>query len=75
MAEAEAYLVDGEEIVITDRMNVQCDGGGGALGHPVEYLTLVKGGQTVCKYCDRRYVHKSHPDCAEIKRKGQRFAA
>lgn len=72
---AEAYLVDGEEIVITDRMNVQCDGGGGALGHPIEYLTLVKGGQAVCKYCDRRYVHKSHADCAEIRTKGRKFAA
>jgi len=75
MADEEVYLVDGEEIVITDRPHVQCDGGGGALGHPIEYLTLAKGGQTVCKYCDRRYVHKSHPDCAEIRRKGQSFAA
>lgn len=75
MAEAEAYLVSGEEVVITDRMHVQCDGGNGPLGHPVEYLTLEKGGQTVCKYCDRRFVHKSHPDAAEIRRIGQRFAA
>jgi uncharacterized Zn-finger protein len=75
MADEEAYLVDGEEVVITDRMQVQCDGGGGPLGHPMEYMTLAKGGQTTCKYCDRRYVHKSHPDCAEIRQKGQRFAA
>lgn len=75
MADGEAYLIDGEEVVVTDRMNVQCDGGGGTLGHPVEYLTLVKGGQTVCKYCDRRYVHKSHPEAAEVRRKGRRFAA
>jgi uncharacterized Zn-finger protein len=75
MASDDVYLIDGEEVVLTDRMTVQCDGGGGALGHPVEYLTLVKGGQTVCKYCDRRYVHKSHPEAAEIRRKGQRFAA
>ncbi len=75
MADEEVYLVDGEEIVITDRMHVQCDGGGGALGHPVEYLTLKKGGQTVCKYCDRRYLHKSQPEVAEIRRTGQLFAA
>jgi len=75
MADEEVYLVDGEEIVITDRLHVQCDGGGGPLGHPIEYLTLEKGGQTVCKYCDRRYVHTSHPDTAEIRKKGQRFAA
>lgn len=75
MAEAEVYLIDREEIVITDQMHVQCDGGGGALGHPIEYLTLIKGGQAVCKYCDRRYVHKSHPEVAEIRKKGQLFAA
>jgi uncharacterized Zn-finger protein len=75
MADEDIYLVEGEEIVITDRMHVQCDGGGGALGHPVEYLTLEKGGQTVCKYCDRRYVHKSRPEVAEIRRTGQLFAA
>jgi uncharacterized Zn-finger protein len=73
--EMEAYLIAAEEIVITDRMHVQCDGGGGALGHPVEYLTLIKGGQAVCKYCDRRYVHKTHPDCVEIRAKGRKFAA
>ena len=74
LADWEVYLIDREEVVITDEMHVQCDGGG-ALGHPVEYLTLIKGGQTVCKYCDRRYVHKSHPDCALIRKTGQRFAA
>lgn len=75
MADIEAYMVGGEEIVITDKMHEQCDGGGGPLGHPVEYLTLEKGGQTVCKYCDRRYVHKSHADVAAIRQQGQRFAA
>ena len=75
MADDEVFMLDGEEIVITERMQVQCDGGGGPLGHPVEYLTLVKGGQTTCKYCDRRYVHKSHPGCADIKQSGKRFAA
>lgn len=75
MADEEIYLVDGEEIVITDQMHVQCDGGNGPLGHPVEYLTLEKGGQTVCKYCDRRFVHKTHADVAAIRQNGQRFAA
>jgi len=75
MAEQEVYLLDGEEIVITDQMQVQCDGGGGALGHPVEYLTLVKGGQATCKYCDRRYVHISNPACVDIRKGGKSFAA
>jgi uncharacterized Zn-finger protein len=75
MADDEVFLLDGEEIVITERMQVQCDGGGGPLGHPIEYMTLAKGGQTVCKYCDRRYVHKSHPASADIKQSGRSFAA
>lgn len=71
----EVYLVAGEEVVITERMQVQCDGGNGALGHPIEYLTLEKGLQAVCKYCDRRFVHKSHAECATIRSQGTRFAA
>ncbi len=73
MDEGEHYLVDGEEVVITPRLKVRCDGGCGPLGHPVEYLTLEKGGQAVCKYCDRRFVHVHHPDAAELRRKGRPF--
>jgi uncharacterized Zn-finger protein len=75
MGDEEIYLVEGEEVVITGHMHVKCDGGNGPLGHPIEYLTLERGGQAVCKYCDRRYVHKSHADCTEIRATGQRFAA
>ena len=75
MGDEEIYLVEGEEVVITGQMHVKCDGGNGPLGHPIEYLTLEKGGQTTCKYCDRRYVHKSHPSCAEIRKQGRLFAA
>ncbi len=75
MGDEEFYLVDGEEVVLTDRMYVQCDGGAGVLGHPLEYLTLEKGGQTICKYCDRRYVLKSLPEADAIRKAGQRFAA
>ncbi|WP_235031553.1 zinc-finger domain-containing protein [Geminicoccus flavidas] len=59
---ADLFLnVDGREVVITDKLYVRCDGGEGPLGHPVEYMTLEKGGETVCKYCSRRYVHTSAP--------------
>jgi uncharacterized Zn-finger protein len=34
---------------------VACDGGGGALGHPRVFLTLVAG-KAVCPYCSREYV-------------------
>jgi len=72
--QAEVYLVDGEEIVITTERKPICDGGG-PLGHPREFLTLSEGGQTVCKYCDRRYVDAAHPAVGELRAKGKRFAA
>lgn len=40
-----------------------CDGGGGVLGHPVEYIQLAtktEGKPQVCKYCGLRYVHDHH---------------
>jgi uncharacterized Zn-finger protein len=59
---ADLFLnVGGREVVITDLLYVRCDGGEGPLGHPVEYMTLEKGGEARCKYCDRRFVHTSAP--------------
>jgi uncharacterized Zn-finger protein len=69
----EHFLLDGEEVVITSALEVRCDGGGGALGHPVEYITLEKGGQAVCKYCDRRFLHVTHPDVPRVRERGQPF--
>ncbi|CAM9326717.1 unnamed protein product [Heterosigma akashiwo] len=40
-----------------------CDGGGGALGHPLEYIQLDTKDLTApqtCKYCGLRYVGKHH---------------
>ena len=41
---------------------VSCDGGGGALGHPVIWLTLTmqpSGGElAVCPYCSCRFASK-----------------
>jgi uncharacterized Zn-finger protein len=53
--------VGGREVVITESLYVRCDGGDGPLGHPVEFMTLEKNGETQCKYCGRRYVHASAP--------------
>jgi len=69
----EAYLVDGEEVVITRDMHPICDGGSAGLGHPREFLTLERGLETVCKYCDRRYVHISHPEVDRFRKQGERF--
>jgi NADH dehydrogenase (ubiquinone) Fe-S protein 6 len=36
-----------------------CDGGGGALGHPLEYISLSRPGSVeYCKYCALRYTSK-----------------
>ncbi len=45
------------ETIEVDTTKVACDGGGGALGHPRVFLTLVDG-VAECGYCDRRYVLK-----------------
>ena len=38
---------------------VSCDGGGGALGHPLVFLNMEGRGQVDCPYCDRRFVLKA----------------
>jgi len=43
------------EVIEVDITTVACDGDGGALGHPRVFLSLVKGGETECPYCDRIY--------------------
>ena len=39
-----------------------CDGGGGALGHPLEYIQLdtVSNEPAVCKYCGVRFKASHH---------------
>lgn len=63
------------ETIETETPVVACDGGNGPLGHPVEYMTLEKGGEVTCQYCGRRYVHISKAEVDAIRRQGQRYAA
>lgn len=44
------------ETIAVETRTVGCDGGGGALGHPMVYLDLTKTGQADCPYCGRRYL-------------------
>lgn len=47
------------EIIETDAIQVWCDGGGGALGHPRVFLHLHdETGEILCPYCSRLYVLK-----------------
>ena len=45
------------EVIYTDQHKVGCDGGGGALGHPMTYYVIGKAGYVECTYCDRKYVY------------------
>jgi len=47
------------ETIEVEEINVACDGGGGALGHPRVYLSLEGKGEVECPYCDRRFVLKA----------------
>ena len=44
------------ETIHVDEDVVGCDGGGGALGHPLVYLTITTDGRVDCPYCGRRFV-------------------
>jgi NADH dehydrogenase (ubiquinone) Fe-S protein 6 len=52
-------MLDKVPIVEVDKEFAICDGGGGALGHPIEYISLaVPGSVVACKYCGLRYTCK-----------------
>ncbi len=44
------------ETIVVATKRVRCDGGGGALGHPMVYLEMGQSDFVECPYCDRRFV-------------------
>jgi uncharacterized Zn-finger protein len=44
------------EVIHVETATVGCDGGGGALGHPLVYLSIGQSGETDCPYCGRHYI-------------------
>lgn len=53
------------ETIFVDRRRVSCDGGGGALGHPIVYYEMGDDDYVICGYCDRKYIlrgGKADPD-------------
>lgn len=48
----------GDDVVTVgpDVETVSCDGGGGALGHPLTYYNFGAGNVVMCGYCGRRFV-------------------
>lgn len=58
-------MADPVETVETESTAVDCDGGGGALGHPRVFLNIKEGeGQIDCPYCGKRFVLKKAADAS-----------
>mmetsp|Transcript_7456 Transcript_7456/g.6687 ORF Transcript_7456/g.6687 Transcript_7456/m.6687 type:complete len:122 (-) Transcript_7456:26-391(-) len=53
-------LISKVPVIEVDGHVAVCDGGGGALGHPIEYIQLntIADQPQPCKYCGLRYVAK-----------------
>lgn len=47
---------DDPETIIVETRRVSCDGGGGALGHPIVFYEMGDDDCVECKYCDRCFV-------------------
>jgi uncharacterized Zn-finger protein len=47
------------ETIEIDTMMAPCDGGGGPMGHPKVYLSLIPSGRVECPYCSRLFVNRA----------------
>lgn len=57
MANAQINNAMSDDMVIeTTQSRVSCNGGGGALGHPLVYLNMTDDGTVTCPYCSRKFV-------------------
>ncbi len=45
------------EVIEVQGHKVSCDGGGGALGHPLVFMEMGGKPWVECSYCDRRFVN------------------
>ena len=46
---------ENQETLVVETPVVGCDGGGGALGHPMIYLNMGDERQATCPYCSRHF--------------------
>ena len=46
------------EVILVESRKVSCNGGGGALGHPIVWYEMGADDMVECKYCDRRFILK-----------------
>jgi uncharacterized Zn-finger protein len=54
------------ETVETDETTTACNGGGGALGHPLVYLNLAPTGRVECPYCSRAFINRALSPHADV---------
>jgi uncharacterized Zn-finger protein len=52
----DADAIPAPETIFVHSPRVRCDGGGGALGHPVVFYDMGEEDFVECLYCDRRFV-------------------
>ena len=54
--------IDVPETETVAASRISCDGGGGALGHPLVWLSIDPvAGLVECPYCDKRFILKGGP--------------
>ncbi|MEM1277358.1 MAG: zinc-finger domain-containing protein [Pseudomonadota bacterium] len=51
--------IEAPETEEVTKTRISCDGGGGALGHPLVWLTIGPDGYVECPYCDKKFILKS----------------
>jgi uncharacterized Zn-finger protein len=62
MSRTDQPQLDPPEVIKTGSKRVKCDGGGGALGHPVVFYDMGDEAFVECLYCDRRFVYDAGSD-------------
>ncbi|MEZ5996475.1 MAG: zinc-finger domain-containing protein [Hyphomonadaceae bacterium] len=56
MTPGDPDAIPAPEVTAVATRRVKCDGGGGALGHPVVFYDMGEENFVECLYCDRRFV-------------------
>lgn len=51
----------GSNTLLVEDHKVSCNGGGGALGHPLVWYEFGAAGEAVCEYCGIHFVLKGGP--------------
>jgi len=53
-----------DKLEVVKTKHVSCDGGGGAMGHPLVYMDMAGDNSVTCKYCGK--IFKLDPKAGAI---------